>query len=77
MHNRESRALQYAMRDRLMALGWFEIEAIDDDLGRLASARFRFPVETTPESEFSVYTAGNRPRRSAPGPFVGQRVDGV
>jgi DNA invertase Pin-like site-specific DNA recombinase len=34
LHNRESSTLQYAMRDRLMALGWSEIEVIDDDLGR-------------------------------------------
>jgi DNA invertase Pin-like site-specific DNA recombinase len=33
LHNRESSALQYAMRDRLTALGWCEIEVIDDDLG--------------------------------------------
>src|SRR5436853_6084112 len=33
LHNRESSALQYAMRDRLVALGWSEIEVIDDDLG--------------------------------------------
>ena len=39
LHNRESRALQYAMRDRLVALGWSEIEIIDDDLGaRLPAA---------------------------------------
>ena len=37
LHNRESRALQYAMRDRLQALGWSEIEIIDDDLGRSAA----------------------------------------
>jgi DNA invertase Pin-like site-specific DNA recombinase len=37
LHNRESRALQYAMRDRLAALGWSEIEVIDDDLGRSAA----------------------------------------
>jgi hypothetical protein len=37
LHNRESRALQYAMRDRLTALGWSEIEIIDDDLGRSAA----------------------------------------
>src|ERR1700756_2084211 len=37
LHNRESSALQYAMRDRLMALGWSEIEVIDDDLGRSAA----------------------------------------
>src|SRR6266850_2001376 len=37
LHNRESGALQYAMRDRLTALGWLEIEVIDDDLGRSAA----------------------------------------
>jgi hypothetical protein len=38
LHNRESGALQYAMRDRLTALGWSEIEVIDDDLGRSRAA---------------------------------------
>jgi hypothetical protein len=33
IHNRESRSLQYAMRERLAVLGWPEIEIIDDDLG--------------------------------------------
>ena len=37
LHNRESSALQYAMRDRLVALGWSKIEVIDDDLGRSAA----------------------------------------
>src|ERR1700704_6263068 len=37
LHNRESRALQYAMRDRLTSLGWRQIETIDDDLGRSAA----------------------------------------
>jgi DNA invertase Pin-like site-specific DNA recombinase len=37
LHNRESGALQYARRDRLAALGWSEIEVIDDDLGRSAA----------------------------------------
>src|ERR1700734_4573872 len=37
LHNRESSALQYARRDRLTALGWSEIEVIDDDLGRSAA----------------------------------------
>src|SRR5207244_8751643 len=37
LHNRESSALQYAMRDRLMAVGGSEIEVIDDDLGRSAA----------------------------------------
>ena len=34
VHNQESRLLQYAMRDRLHALGWREIDVVDDDLGR-------------------------------------------
>ena len=37
LHNRESGALQYAMRDRLTALGFVEIEVIDEDLGRSAA----------------------------------------
>ena len=32
LHNQESSALQYAMRDRLSTLGWSDIEVIDDDL---------------------------------------------
>jgi DNA invertase Pin-like site-specific DNA recombinase len=35
LHNRESSALQYAMRDRLTALGWSRIETVDDALGPL------------------------------------------
>src|SRR3981189_1481674 len=37
LHNRESSALQYAMRDRLTALGGARGEVIDDDLGRSAA----------------------------------------
>ena len=37
LHNRESSALQYAMRSRLTALGWSNIETVDDDLGRSAA----------------------------------------
>src|SRR5215472_7687217 len=37
LHNRESSALQYAMRDRLSAIRLSEIEVIDDDLGRSAA----------------------------------------
>src|SRR6187549_2504267 len=33
LHNRESSALQYAMRERLAQFGWSEIEVIDEDLG--------------------------------------------
>ena len=34
LHNWQSGTLQLAMRDRLAALGWSQIEVIDDDLGR-------------------------------------------
>jgi DNA invertase Pin-like site-specific DNA recombinase len=37
LHNRESSTLQYAMRDRLIALRWSQIETVDDDLGRSAA----------------------------------------
>src|ERR1700745_1395000 len=37
LHNRESRTLQYAMRERLATLGWSEIEIIDEDLGLAAA----------------------------------------
>ena len=37
LHNPEGRALRYAMRDRLAALGWSDIEVVDDDLGRSAA----------------------------------------
>jgi len=37
IHNEESRRLQYAMRGRLRALGWQEIEIVDEDLGRSAA----------------------------------------
>jgi hypothetical protein len=32
LHNRESSALQYAMRDRLTELGWSQIETVDTTL---------------------------------------------
>ncbi len=38
-HNRESQLLQYAMRDRLVLLGWSQIEVVDvsrDDQGEIA-----------------------------------------
>src|SRR5207248_4904415 len=37
LHNREGSALQCGTRDRLVALGWSEVEVIDDDLGRSAA----------------------------------------
>jgi DNA invertase Pin-like site-specific DNA recombinase len=36
-HNEESRRLQYAMTDRLRALGWKQVETIDEDLGKSAA----------------------------------------
>jgi hypothetical protein len=53
LHNRESRALQYAMRDRLVAFGWSEIEIIDDIwAARLpaASCAHRHHCPSTPAS---------------------------
>jgi DNA invertase Pin-like site-specific DNA recombinase len=38
-HNEESRRLQYAMADRLRALGWRDIETIDEDLGKSAAGK--------------------------------------
>ena len=38
MHNQESQRLQYALVERARALGWHQIEVIDDDLGHSASA---------------------------------------
>jgi hypothetical protein len=33
LHSRESQVLQYAMRDRLVALGWSEVDTVDDISG--------------------------------------------
>ncbi len=32
-HNSESKGLQYAMRERLLQLGWSEVKVINEDLG--------------------------------------------
>jgi hypothetical protein len=43
-HHLERKALlclRYAMRDRLIALGWSKIEVLDDDLGRSAAGSVR------------------------------------
>jgi DNA invertase Pin-like site-specific DNA recombinase len=37
-HDRESQGLQYAMRDRVLQLGWSQVEVIDEDLGCSAAA---------------------------------------
>ena len=38
LHNQESQRLQYALVERARALGWHQIEVIDDDLGHSVSA---------------------------------------
>jgi DNA invertase Pin-like site-specific DNA recombinase len=38
LHNQESQRLQYALVERARALGWHQVEVIDDDLGHSASA---------------------------------------
>jgi DNA invertase Pin-like site-specific DNA recombinase len=37
LHNQESQRLQYAMKGRLQALGWRDIDVIDEDQGRSAT----------------------------------------
>jgi len=37
LHNHESRLRQYGLTDRARALGWADVEVIDDDLGRSGS----------------------------------------
>src|SRR5258705_1630832 len=37
LHNTESARLQYAMAERVRALGWKEIEIVDEDQGRSAA----------------------------------------
>ena len=37
LHNQESQRLQYALVERARALGWHQIEVIEDDLGHSAS----------------------------------------
>lgn len=36
-HNVESQRMQYAMGQRLLDLGWSQVEVIDEDLGRSAA----------------------------------------
>jgi len=38
-NNEESRRMQYAMIDRLRALGWRDVETIDEDLGKSAAGK--------------------------------------
>jgi len=41
LNNHESRRRQYALADRARALGWSQVEVIDDDLGRSGSGTVR------------------------------------
>jgi hypothetical protein len=75
LHNRESSALQYAMRDRLIALGWSEIETVDDDLGRSAAggvARAGFWSDALLLQELSHQLE----RRLAVSPWLNEDVQG-
>jgi len=67
LHNRESSALQYAMRDRLTALGWSEIEVIDDDLGRSAAGGVQ-------RAGFERMVAKSASARSAPSAHARSRA---
>ena len=61
LHNRESQALQYAMRERLTELGWSEIEIIDEDLGLSAAGgttRAGFACSSSKTLNFGVNGAG-------------------
>src|SRR5258705_490705 len=67
LHNRESSALQYAMRDRLTALGWSRIERVDADLGRSAAggvgrAGFERMVAEVCLAKVGAVAAGGGPR---------------
>jgi DNA invertase Pin-like site-specific DNA recombinase len=44
-HNLESQRLQYALADRARALGWQEVEVIDEDLGSSATGTRRSGFE--------------------------------
>ena len=68
LHNRESGALQYAMRDRLTALGFIEIEVIDEDLGRSAVKSASSATSGAPASSgWWPRSASGRLAQSAPG----------
>ena len=43
LHNEESRRLQYAMQERVRAMGWSDVDVVDDDLGRTASGTVERP----------------------------------
>ncbi len=60
---------EYAMRDRLRALGWYEIEFIDDDLGRSGSWQRRARRLRAHGGRFSLARSGpSRPGKSRGSP---------
>ena len=74
LHNRESSALQYAMRGRLEQLGWSRIETIDEDLGRSAAGNvdqipFRGARPDLHSPAFALMAA--MMRRSTKAPYIG------
>ena len=72
LHNHESGALQYAMRDRLTALGFIEIEVIDEDLGRSAAGGVqRAGFERRWPRSASGRLAQSAPGRSRASPIAG------
>jgi hypothetical protein len=50
LRNEESRRLQYGMKQRLLDLGWNEVEIVDEDLGKSAAGM-------TPRSGFERMVA--------------------
>ena len=68
LHNRESSALQYAMQDRLTALGWSEIEVIDEDLGRSAAGGVQRAGFERMVAEVCLKSARSVPARSRASP---------
>src|SRR5260221_13829172 len=80
LHNRESSALQYAMRDRLTALGWSHIETVDDDPGRsaaggVARAGFERMVAEDGLGNGGAVAAGKDTRLARNSPNWQQRIE--
>src|SRR5580704_5771276 len=66
--NKESQLLQYAVADRVRALGWQQVETINSDLGSsagLAAAHTRFSLRCNWNRRKSSLEAvsGDRPRK--------------
>jgi DNA invertase Pin-like site-specific DNA recombinase len=57
-HNTESQNLQYAMKERLVQLGWKTVDVIDEDLGRSASGSVDRPGFQRLVTEISLGRVG-------------------